>query len=260
LHSRMIATNSLLRRPGWEPRRACEPTRGGIRSCPTIYRTSGSAPADDQRGGGLYRFLMKQLPAVRDRSFVFGFSRGAFKRAGAGRTDQVHRLLFAGHEQLLRNARDVFENMETRHRKAARSDREVDDELAREFRTIFTSRRCRRCLPWVAGDTVKAWGIFSPRKGLPPMFGTTIRLDNRAACGLDRREKKRPPFQVTDGAGPRLVSKPSPRREFMTDDTRSMVLGDHSYGGWCSRWTTLYWRKAPFDWILGEAIDAGLKC
>jgi len=201
--------------------------------------------------GEMYRYLM-ECYAPGDRIFLFGFSRGAFTvRALAGIIRAVG-LLYKGQEHLLPYARDVFENMEVRHRLQHRHDQEAADEMAAAFR-----RYARQEVPIAflgVWDTVKSWGYLKPR-GLPHVRNNAIVDVVRHAVSID---EKRPPFQVT-GWSDRVL-----RQQRLSDveiDRRIKEVwfaGDHSDVGGGHDGNNIL-AKAPFDWILSEAIDAGLE-
>jgi uncharacterized protein (DUF2235 family) len=236
----------------------------GIGTLPGLERESGQIrrlrnARDEWLGTGLmgnvgevYRYLMEYYEPG-DRIFLFGFSRGAFTvRALAGMIRSVG-LLFKGNETLLPYARDVFENMADRHRKAGWLDNETNDDLAREFRKYSRPDPVPIAFLGV-WDTVKAYGYLNPT-GLPHVRNNELVEIVRHAVSID---EKRPPFQVT-GWSDRIL-----RQQGLTDEQidhriqEVWFAGDHSDVGGGHADDDNILAKAPFDWMLGEARLAGL--
>lgn len=188
-----------------------------------------------------YLHLMEHF-APGDRVFLFGFSRGAFTvRALAGMIRSIG-LLRNEHRNLLANARDVFENMERRHRKSGLRDHEANDELAEALRRFSRPGEIRIAFLGV-WDTVKAYGYFTPR-GFPFTRNNERVEVVRHAVALDER---RSPFQVT-GWSDRVV-----RTQGLKQDIAEVwFTGDHSNIGGGHHGEDLRARVA-FDWMLGEA-------
>jgi uncharacterized protein (DUF2235 family) len=198
----------------------------------------------------MYVYLMERWEPG-DRIFLFGFSRGSFTvRALAGIIRCVG-LLRRGHENLLPYARDVYENMEARHR-GGPPDREASDAFAAEFRRFARPDEVRIAFLGV-WDTVKAYGYFTP-SGVP-FVRNNAQVDLvRHAVAIDER---RPPFQLTGWSDRVLRESKLTDAQIAKRVKEVWFCGDHSdVGGGhpdslCDAFT-----KASFDWMLGEARRA----
>jgi uncharacterized protein (DUF2235 family) len=232
----------------------------GLEGEQRLLRTLRNA-RDEWLGSGLmanvaemYAYLMERYEPG-DRVFLFGFSRGAFTvRALAGLIRCIG-LLSRGHVNLLPYARDLFENMEARHRRKGWKDVEDTDPDAAEFRRFSRAVAVKIAFLGV-WDTVKAYGYLRP-KGVPHVRNNTLVDVVRHAVAID---EKRPPFQLTGWSDRQL------RREHGDWDQEAIdkrvqevwFAGDHSdVGGGHEDDENGFWRP-PFDWILGEAMRQGL--
>jgi uncharacterized protein (DUF2235 family) len=236
----------------------------GIGTLPGLERESpwlrrARNARDEWLGSGLmenvaeaYRFLMHTYQPG-DRVFLFGFSRGAFTvRTLAGLIRSVG-LLRPENDALVPSAGAVVAGMAARHRRRGWRDREADDELACQF-----ERYTRPGIPIAflgVFDTVKAYGYLNP-VGMPFQRNNDLVEIARQAVSIDERRR---PFQVTGLSDRRL------RQAGLDDDAidrrvqEVWFAGDHSdVGGGHADGDNIL-AKAPFDWMLREAMSVQLR-